>query len=273
MNPNGSFLHIDNFSDLGKVYVHDHNPEVKRTIVRPVFKVEKVENQAYYFAPGFIDTDNIFFSCPLAISYVQVNSAKQILPQHGHSSIIELDIKAFNKTLSSYVNAKIEIKRWNIDFKIIGKVINFINQYINSERDIKLIDFNCFSKIDLNFKDKSIIISAIDNLEFVFFDNSINRVGKDNFFWIEAEIRNMPEDRYLRKLIISNLANQCTRVETKEYGALIVFDIESAYTASYSRRMIEESTALEKKAKDLLKLDMAIEYNPVEQSIEQLAIK
>ena len=72
---------------------------------------------------------------------------------------------------------------------------------------------------------------------------------------------------------MSNLANQCTRVETKEYGALIIFDIESAYTAAYNRRKIEESTAVEKKAKDLLKLDMAIEYNPVEQSIEQLAIK
>jgi hypothetical protein len=283
------WININHFKTLGQFYAHFSDKSEPTFPLKPVFKIVTNDDEypiiSHCLKPGYIDREDNFYQCPLMVFFVQINEIvqrerykKDYPGRLLEEKTINLDINLFSDDHSKMIREKISFSEnsHSLSFMSCNGIINRLNEYVNSGRPINKINFGHFDIYHpqrykySKMKGRERIIDVIDDLEVIFFSNSRNRVGKENHFWKEAEIRNLPDDRYFKNLIKSQILNQCRKIEETEYGLFVQFEIRSQWCGRFPRKKIEDSHDLIQKLKDLLKIDMANCYDSKDRSLENL---
>jgi hypothetical protein len=204
-----------------------------------------------YLEPGLMDSNNIFYSCPLILDYVQINSFKRYSQTKTENRCVitrtefEIDITVFNFDFSEHITEilKTPTRFWN--FNNLYPFFRIINEYCASKRDIKLIDLKkTFSRQEfgtnfLNTKPyhlveknsnknpyclegKSFLIDCIDQLEFKFYFNSCSQAQRDyDLDWLEIEIRNVPTHLYIKQLMNEFFCKYFWDTSVGDFGLLV----------------------------------------------------
>ncbi len=271
------YIYIDNMTEFGKFNAHHSDKHEVLSILRPVYKINKSENDqdTFVLIPGYIDTDNRFFECPFDIFYVQLDKIIQFQKYKNPTMYCKIDayLKIFSKDFSKFRIEKLSYEskgRSILDFMNFNRIINIINEFINRGKDIDDLAIDKVSTGSPYEQGKSIVLGIVNSLKFEFFESSRNRVGKDNFFWESATVTDLPTDNYLKKLIIDNLFKQCSKISYSENIIGMQFQINEAFAPSFETRRLENQEGRDTSIKDLLKLDLAIAYNSRDHLFEKL---
>ncbi|WP_125932485.1 hypothetical protein [Hymenobacter glacialis] len=190
------------------------------------------------YVPGRLYRDCKFYRQPLCIGNTELISA-----QFSKSACIQF--KLFTQGFSNW-------NHHNIDFDIdsipsleqsvlfIQNLITFINRVIDefgSVDSLNLMKLRLDSFDNYALRNHS-VIHSINLLEINGFAKSMNNVGKDNTFWAEFEIKNLPESLYLRSIIIEILSTNY-RIYEYDYGILAVGESSKAWDSWHPRSPIE----------------------------------
>jgi|GEM_PF-6263594 len=261
------FLFIDNILCLGSFTLHHAERPLSEFIITPVFNIQKNETSVknYKLVPGYLDRGSSFYACPLVVFYLKINSyeIKQFSTNNNYSYTreIKLDLEVFSKSFQDSIKQIITISEDNsaLDFMAFNHIINFVNKFIEADNNPYDIDFDRFSKVFPRLPDRSVILSAIKSLDLTVYEDSKVRVGKDNRYWTDLEVRGLPQNKYIKNLIIQSLAKQGS-LSYKDHGVTIELESDYAWSSSYSRRRLENYDT--SKIRDLLKIDVAAFFEP-----------
>jgi len=156
-------------------------------------------------------------------------------------------------------------------YSILDKVINITNEYIFSGRELNKLNIEQINLTNPIPKNRLQLIRIVEDLVFDFYEDSMSRVGKDNSFWIEAEVRNLPEDRYLNNLIVENLEKQNKKIKRTDYGLLFTVEQYSEYSPANGRKKLGVNIKSDETIKKNLMLDVVFSYNIKEHLFEQIS--
>lgn len=269
-------IHITNLDSLGEFSLLFWKNPVRRSCLLPVFKVKKLKDQSFILQSGYLTSENEFFICPLSVFFVQISLLKTY--RENHTEHVECDLTVFSKDFEKCRTIEVKLNSHYVGTNVVGPysindVINTINQYVNLGNDIELLDETLFQN-DFNtwiIQDKS-IIEYINNLEFKFFANSQSRVGKDNSFWGEIEISNLPESKYI-KLLFKEIISKSSVVERIDFQndiMLAIYDSDNCYCSSHDREEIQFDELKAIEIKDSLKVNIKSNFNKLEERNERL---
>ena len=241
------------------------NKEKKNMILSPVIVYDSYadlqkNNEKVSLLIGYIDIDTNFKEFPIEVNYIQLEKINRFIDSSCFRVNLEVYFRIYNKEKSKYRNIVFCYDENYMSFDLLELVVNILNYYIDKNNNIDDLDINKLNSNYIRNYDNDIIFRCINELKLDSYDNSLSRVGRDNYFWEETEIRNLPESNYLRKLIITSLKKQCKRIESTKYGLIITFETESNWSPSQPRKKSENQLKKETEIKGYLMIDVAISY-------------
>tara|TARA_R110002050_G_scaffold201841_1_gene336958 strand:+ start:10022 stop:10867 length:846 start_codon:yes stop_codon:yes gene_type:complete len=256
---------IDNFSILGKFFAHYGPLKGDNLMLHPVYKL--MEGNIYQ--PGYRDVNSQFFACPLLIHYVQLDKILNI-PKVSKNPFdyfyMEMHFRLFNNDHTELRNGIIRLFQKGasgLSFQNFNDRINLLNRYVANGNNMHEVDFNKLGSNLPQIQDKSIILKVLNNLDIRFYENSKYRTYKDNLYWVEAEIRNLPNQNYLRDLLKKSILKQCRGLHETNFGLELKFEFDDngLYTRPFDRRLLNNSGPFNDNFLDILKLDMALGFD------------
>jgi len=272
------YIYIDNIKKLGNFSVRTNRKIDEKSILRPVYLIRKDQNNTDVFNlhPGYIDIEDTFFHCPLEIFFIQLINITQEEKKVNFRSYcrVEASLKVFSKDFSYHRVFNIHFEKENsslLRYSILDKVINITNEYIFSGRELNKLNIEQINLTNPIPKNRLQLIRIVEDLVFDFYEDSMSRVGKDNSFWIEAEVRNLPEDRYLNNLIVENLEKQNKKIKRTDYGLLFTVEQYSEYSPANGRKKLGVNIKSDETIKKNLMLDVVFSYNIKEHLFEQIS--
>lgn len=175
--------------------------------------IDVSESKIETITPGFLDISNNFIEFALEIHYVKLKKALIIeshTPSRGCVFSLELDIEVYSIDFKSFECLTVNIQSNNIvkiNTMAICNVVNLVNLFIASGRELKCLDVNKFQDclIDKYFSIYN-VNSCVDSLKFEYNDWYISRVGKDDLEGTKVTVTNLPDTKYLKKLIAKSLS-------------------------------------------------------------------
>ncbi len=263
------YIYIDNCFELGKFYAH-YGHRNHSSIMQPVFKIVSNENlNKYELVAGYLDNNENFYNCPLVVHHLKIKyySITHVSNNGKFSNEISITLFIEIYDLDYLFSKELEInicenKFTSIDFMRFNPIINYLNLFINSGRKINELNVNILANFYPESNSIENIIGLINNLEMLVFEDSQSRVGKDNRFWEDLEIRNLPENSYFIKLIKKCFENQGKRCKMMDYGLSVELCSDYAWSPSYSRNEIKNYDLTY--IKDKLKVLIAAEFDTLE---------
>jgi hypothetical protein len=272
----GEFIYIDNIDSLGEFSLRFWQKPFQTSCLFPVFKAKKLKDLSFLLESGYLTSENEFFICPLSVFFTQINLLKTF--RENQREYVECDLIVFSKNFEKSRVLEVRLNSYHIGSNVVGpysinKIINTINHFVNLENDIQQLDETLFQNYFniSKLKDES-IIEYINKLEFKFFANSQSRVGKDNSFWAEIEISNLPENNYL-KLLFKEIISKSSVVESINFKNDILFatyDSQDHYSRSHDREEIHFDEKKASEIKDSLKFNIKSNFNKLEEMNERL---
>lgn len=252
----GSLLLINEIDTLGKFYLHHgsirDNPNT--TPLRACMKCVRKDGEIH-LRPGYLTYSKEFHPCPLVALNVQINDV-EILESNN---IVIARLVLFSKSLKE--QRVLEINSNSRFPGAINQLVNLLNSYVNAGNDISLLnELMLNNHIGLRPINKQQLLSNINQISVIFFENSQSRVGKDNVFWSEIELSNLPENRYLTQAIVKLLSadNEFDNVHYRPEQNLIIvsFGHTNAYSPHTGRIECEVEPNQDQNIKDLMKLNL-----------------
>lgn len=263
------YKNIDGLSELGCFFAHHGSRNTVSLTPYPVLKITKLKSKANYqfnyYIPGFMTIQNIFYEMPLCIFNAYLYRVKELLFKESYFGVSKLKITLIlfdkNDEFKKYV-CLVEKDERSKNFALISCLINVYNLLLASGKTINELHFPArITSKTISTGKKEIIIELVEKLEFVFYVDSYNRPGKDNIFTEQAEIYQLPSEIYFVELIKFSLKKQCAHLAEIKDGLIMSFNNDYAWSPSTGRRKIGPMADRAKKIKEILKLDMAIEYD------------
>lgn len=156
-----------------------------------------------------------------------------------------------------------------VHFPSFFRILNSLNHFIDTFNDVEKLDVEKLnnywnSKYPENIlKSVPEIISKLDIKEF---ENSKYVPQKDNEFWSEIEVRNLPDEDYLNKKFFLVLSKEFRYADTTDFGWIFYTETESGWLASFDRREVENSSL-----KFDLKLKLSFELGKIINDGERLS--
>jgi hypothetical protein len=197
--------------------------------------------------PGYLDDNKVFWVLPLRTKYVQLNSItiEKISHEELGEEVFKTDLILYDKAGNkepfelSLINKPNKKKR---EIPEIIQIINFINEYIEFYGEYSSINFEKFKKTLPYELGHECLLGLIKMLRFEFWSDSRNVPGKDNKFWNEAIITNLPNDNYLQPLFIQSLGKLKDISKSNELfdKYKVTYDYESAWAPSHTRSQFED---------------------------------
>jgi hypothetical protein len=187
----------------------------------PVFKIAKVNEISYSLTSGYLTYENQFFPSPLRIYHCLLQNINCSLKK-DIQTIREIqyeeystEIVLFNKNESDSARIPLIFKH----FYTLASYINILNRAIEFGMRIKNLDIDKVDELP-NLFEVSIIPKIVERLAFSFYENHAHRPGKDDWDWLEIEVRNLPSNSYLRSRIeLALSAEMCPpKFEGKSIG-------------------------------------------------------
>ena len=272
MNIDREYLFFENHEIFGKVVLHYGDLKVRNFPILPVLKPIELRDYHRYsteFKIGYLDVQNVFFECPITFHFFQLKYLWLLEDYSSQPYKKSLDIKflLFDKDFKNYKNFEIDLP--TEDLTICGHLINRLNIFVIQNGDINKLNFKDIDYRNFRLKDHRILIEVINNLQIDIFENSEsnNKPGGDDYFWDEAEIRNLPNDPYLQFLIEKNLLKQKKgfykeKVIKAEFGLIFELNHYSAYAPAQRRKHKDTNNdKIINSIKDQLKVDIATDYD------------
>lgn len=255
-------LLVNGIDKIGGFYLHyggayDHP---RNSCLRPVFSIEKKEINHSQLIAGFLSINNEFFKCPFSIFYVQINSIESY--QKDDKELINSSLIVFSKDFSHNRTIVVQLESDSIGSGVVNpmnlnEIINSINLYIERENDLDVLNEDIFiGNFNLKTLNQNQIADYINQLKFNFFVNCRARVGKDNVFWDEVEIGNVPKNKYIISLFeeILNKANIFDSISINDSIFLAKYNKDYAYSRSHYREKTSDNPEKINEIKDTLKL-------------------
>ncbi len=210
----------------------------------------------YDLTPGYESIDSVLHECPISVFYVQINSLKK----HKNDKYTEVHLTLFSKqkTQNRQVIAKLREVNGS-SFWELNKCVNALNLYIDNDNKLEELDDQLFTPM-LSFDKLTVsqILKWVNQLKMDFFENCQSRVGKDNYYWNEVEIKNLPDNRYFVTCLHALLT--ATNHFEWVYGDYNIIGLEyrrtAAYSSSHPRRIIAHDEIEELIIKDLIKINI-----------------
>jgi hypothetical protein len=270
------YLLIKNINEIGNFYVVDNLYLKNINNITPVFKILNENNDLrnYKLITGNIDIDGQFYHTPILISYLKINYIT-IKKDDGYEqrNIVEMNVNIFNKKFTENLNLTTKIKTGNHSDIILNIYqlfvkINLLNKYINLDNTLEDLDI---LKLEEDFKpiSQENLISIINKLNFHYYENSKYRPRKDNDdIWIELEVNELPENKYLKKLLINHIGEEfdsLNNIEEENCHLFITNHFDNNLISSFGRRPLDMDGFHAKKykyyIKDLIKFKILKNFN------------
>lgn len=207
-----------------------------------------------------INAISFFYSGIIAVPVIEVDNNKEIrIGYLFNRDFIPSPVKIFDITINSiafedesknkittkittkleiYHNSNqrfIEFKRdivsysYNTEWDDLARTLYYLNKFMKVEGFIENLNISVLNDMDL-FVHPSILYE-INSLKFRFSDHCISRVGKDDMYWKNVYLKNLPFNNYRIALYAKILG---ARIEVGEEPFLsFEYDNESGY-CSYS---------------------------------------
>ncbi|MBG8555010.1 hypothetical protein [Hymenobacter guriensis] len=261
------YLTIEKVDTLGEYTAHYGSRRFYDVMLKPVLKVKSVEgkNEGFLLLPGYLDKD-IFYPCPLRIMYMKLYQITQQQSGEGYTrrTSVEAQIEVYDQSLANHISHRLVLTNTGstgLDYMQFNRIFNLINLYVDAGNPLEQLNLDAFTQYEPREDDRSTLLRAINSLQFEFFENSRNVVGKDNFFWEEAEVRAVTNDPYLQKIILDGLRKNCESLYVKDDHLLLTFAHDRAYSPSFSRRKMESRPGGDSSIKDNVKFELAKMYD------------
>ena len=245
-------------------------------ILEPILKEKVLNHDEIEYIPGYIDDKSNFYNCPIIIDYIKIKkySVLEHIEREGFSIKVKtysvyLDI--YSKDFKQHISRTIRATGSNFiveDIDILNNSINFLNKFINSDRTIEAINFDIFNSRFPKKVNKEIMLNEINNLNINVYSDSKNIPGKDNKYWTEAIIDNLPKNKYLKTLFVECIKKQGFTYLNKNNGIVLILESESAWSPTIPREHLKNYPI--HKIKDTLIMDMALNFNPIEYTLSQM---
>lgn len=251
------YIHIDNYNTFGKFYAH-HGPRELTDELTAVFKRELIADKKTKLVPGFYNpkTTN-FIEAPIEQFYVRLYEIVQeeSMKQGCYNVILTVKLDILNKIKQVVYSDTLTFeKEGSFTFMFFNDFVNYINKYIESGNEISDINFQSINPYSFRESKKEEFIYELIKMDFKAFDCSRNNPGKDNSFWTEIELRNLPKNKYVRSLIETCLKKQ-GRIEQTDFGILLSLPSDRAWAPSFSRKSSDDSDDIIKQVYSILLLD------------------
>jgi hypothetical protein len=224
-------------------------------------------NDEVQLVPGYQTFDKKFYPCPLLVWYIQINEL-QLSVEDKYQ--YKASIVVFSKDFAQHKQLDIKVYS-NSGAGILGKLnyyINALNRYVEYDNDVNLLDSSIFKeRINFTNLDERALFEIVNQLSFRYYENCLVRVGKDNLFWSEIEITNLPQSNYLRKCFLDILTNgqiiNSAKYDLEKGFILIEYGREYAYSPSQNRKEVEVDKRKELEIKDFIKYKLQNVFDPV----------
>jgi len=288
---NNKFLLLNNHNELGKFKLfHGDINYRKDNCLIPVFKIKEneIENEKFDFISGFLSSENEFYECPLLIFYVEIH----IVNNFNDEANVNLNskLKVYSKDFNKYKIIEVKIQKplyWhynnNIEIKKMNTIINSLNNYIERNNDLEDLKENYFMmNEDLTPPTNKEILKLVNNLKFDFYSNGQHLVGKDDAYWYEVEIKNLPKNNYLAALFYKILNFKKSVCESINLSRIQLIGLNELYAeygggrgscgSDISGERIKISPDINKmeEIKDFLKINLMDLYDPINYENELL---
>lgn len=275
------FLKFENTDNIGSVKLCQIWPNslvgVSCRVLKPSVPFSQYHPSDITFISGVIRDD--FFQCPLQIGHttfseiqIKIDRSKY-LKAICNTELIVSDInnkeirKAFSWVSSTYIDGIA---------KDLSNIINTLNRFINYSNNLEAINWNKLHQISqklypycslekILYKN---INDIINNLNIESYSDSSSRVGRDNHFWNETFISNLPKEEYEKKLLYESLKThfpELNSITHNDNNIFIISDSESFYGPSHQRMKVNGIFSDELKL--ILKMDIARNYNEEERDL------
>lgn len=240
------------------------------------------------FDEDFIDInmgiikENYFVELPISVFYVQVQS----INFNKKENKINLKYKIFDKKYRDSKTIIDNLTLYVFDIFSIGSIlvkrINILNEYVDSGRDISnlnkvivLSDSN--DKLGIGIT-KRIIFKTVNNLEFSFYENSDYVATKDNSFWKELEISNLPKSKHILVILEKALIKffKINQWEKKtnilEDKIIISYDRYRDYSPHFARKPFSPNNKFLNTLIDFIKVEMIRHFHESEYNFDLMEI-
>lgn len=229
-----------------------------------------VKNEGGFIEIGYM-INQVFVTSHIICENVIINQI-EIIEKKLITAELSICIEnGFNRKYKEGIKLKFNIDfhdNWYSFWKI-SRIINCLNIYIKNGCDIDTLDSILFESPIL--LDSINLISLINNLQFKFDAHTICNVGKDDQYWEEITISNLPMNNYISKLFVSIL---------HKYGSLnaslnstndikIEYNEESGY-CSYGCGELPFDEKMANKIKDLLKLNIKEYFDEHKEIVDRM---
>lgn len=274
------YLLINNVNKLNEFCLHhgskyDHP---NHTCMRPCLEINFLGDESFEYIPGFIDIHENFNECPLGTIYVQLLYVKE--SSNYSQKTLEVKFNIFNKEfdLSRSIVWRKTTQKYGtgvINIIKINDLINQINSFIHSNYNFDLLTEENINRIPLynsNYKSRyNDIIENINSIQILFYENSHSRVGKDDAFWKEVEINNLPTTNYFRNKITQILGEYTNlgNIMATENLITATYDYHTAFGPADGKKTGPySSNILDYYIKDALKSHILPDFNFDKENLE-----
>lgn len=287
------FYNIDILGELNYRYKilnpkNSKNHSLLRPIIIPQITKEKSKFKDAEYVTGYLNPNLTFFSSHLYFKYVCLKKldikkySKKMKYGERITHKIEISFDVYSKDFSENkdIRFEVDLNYNNIpQINLICDTINWLNLYVDNENNIcELNHFFPIDKINDYLKDrnygiiynKQIILETISNLEFEYFSNGIYRPRKDDDFWNEIEISNLPKNKYLKELIQKTLKDsgykevETEKKEMKDQIFVFITEYNTKGNMFWHRGKEELKPEILDKITSILKIGMHINFNELE---------
>lgn len=275
-----TFINVNGVDEIGNFYLdYGGYKDKQKTCLRPVFYVNEIKKEYYEFIPGYRTIDDVFYKCPVSVCYVQIDYLEEYIKEEY--MYVSFVLRIFSKNFRKNNIVRIELSKRlfgtnPLNFTILYKIVNAINIYVEDGNNIDLLDIEVFQPMNMpKLLTTEEVFEIINKLEFKFFSNCENRVGKDNSFWSEVEISNFPKSKYLRELFMKVLSeNMKYHISTKKDNFILLeYDYGFSYSSCDGREENPTSIYVMDEIKDILKIELTKNFEPVRELVEKMQIQ
>ncbi len=233
--------------------------------VTPVLK-----NEGNFLELGYM-INQVFVNSSIICKNIILNQVEIIDNEFITADLSIFIENGYNRKYKEGIKLKFEIdyySKWSGLWKI-ARIIDCLNIYIKEGFDIDTLDSILFESPIL--LDSINFISLINNLQFKFDAHTICNVGKDDQYWEEITISNLPMNNYISKLFVSIL---------HKYGSLdaslnstndirIKYNRDSGY-CSFGCGELPFDEKMANNIKDLLKLNIKEYFDEHKEIVDRM---
>lgn len=212
-----------------------------------VVKKEHFEHKNYHYVFGYSKSDKDFVAAIIQLKHLTFQQFScQKHPTNRDRYVISIPFTLHDSKGNSKEFLLTHTDPANFYLPNILKKISYLNHFIELFDDVNSVDTDKFEKLfkeHFHFHVAHPILASINQLDVAVYENSRSIFNKDDKFWIEIEIRNFPNEKYLTDQFLKILIKHYGGYDKIEDGYMFQGENKFAYVRAFPRTKIDEDWA------------------------------